>query len=95
MALDYLSGAPMSMPGAVPGASQALNPMAPIPGAIGGAAPAFPQLPLGMMNPAELQYTAETQEDGTVLLRVVHPNGAPGPVVQVIKPPKPAGSKTA
>jgi hypothetical protein len=71
---------------------------APAPPPMGGPAPQMPGLmssPMGgiampapqPMDPASMQYDNETQMDGTVLLRVRGPNGEPGPVVQIIKPP--------
>lgn len=74
----------MPMPGGVNG----------IPGASGAPAPPYPTLP-GEVDPASLQYMNETQTDGTVLLRVKNPDGTPGPVVQIVKPPAPkkAGGK--
>jgi hypothetical protein len=48
----------------------------------------YPTLP-GEVDPASLQYLTETQADGTVLMRVKNPDGSPGPVVQIVKPPAP------
>lgn len=45
------------------------------------------------MSPANMKYTNETQADGTVLLRVLNPDGSPGPVVHIIKPPSLKGGK--
>lgn len=59
-----------------------------IPGATGAGAPGYPTLP-GTVDPAKLNYTTETQQDGTVLLRVQNPDGTPGPVVQIVKPSTP------
>jgi len=40
------------------------------------------------LSPAEMQYQAVTQEDGTVLLHVVKPEGGLGPVVKIVPAPK-------
>lgn len=54
-----------------------------IPGAMGPGAAPYPM----PQTPATMKYTNETQQDGTVLLRVQNPDGSPGPIVQIIKPP--------
>lgn len=48
--------------------------------------PAPYPLPMGPPDPASMKYTTETQQDGTVLLRLLNPNGTPGPVVKIVKP---------
>lgn len=48
----------------------------------GMAAPPMP------MTPADMQYQAVTQEDGTVLLHVLKPDGQLGPVVKIVPAPK-------
>lgn len=58
-----------------------------IPGATGPGAAPYPTVP----HPSSMQYTNETQADGTVLLRVKNPDGTPGPVVQIVKPPTAKG----
>lgn len=68
-------GAPVP-PGPMPGPGG-------IPGATGFPPPPFPMPP----HPGDMKYTTETQADGTVLLRLLNPNGTPGPVVQIVKPP--------
>lgn len=60
-----------------------------IPGAQGAGAPPYPVQP----SPATMKYTNETQQDGTVLLRILNPDGSPGPVVHIIKPPAMKGKK--
>ena len=50
-------------------------------------------LPPMPIDPGRMQYAAETQVDGTVLLRVKNADGSFGPVVQIIKPPKNAASR--
>lgn len=99
-------GAPLPPPAAMgppPGAAPPMPPVVPpfqrplgtplppngIPGASGPGAPPYPQ----PMTPANMKYTNETQADGTVLLRVMNPNGTPGPVVHIIKPPAMKQSK--
>lgn len=69
-----LGGAPMPGAGGPPNG---------IPGATGPGAAPYPTMP----HPSTMQYTNETQQDGTVLLRVKNPDGSPGPVVQIVKPP--------
>lgn len=95
MALDYLpAGGAGSMPAAVPGAGQ-LAPMGPTP-----AMPMAAQVP-GMMppemggSPADQQYIAVTQEDGSILLHMRKADGSLGPAVKIvnaIKPKKPPGA---
>jgi hypothetical protein len=53
-----------------------------------GGMPMFPPIP---MDPSQVRYDTETQTDGTVLLRMRNPDGSPGPVVQIVKPPKLGG----
>lgn len=45
------------------------------------------------IDPASMQYDAETQVDGTVLLRVKSPDGQKGPVIQIISPKQPKAPK--
>jgi len=84
----------------VPPAPGAASPMpgGPMPGAGGipGAMGTPPMAaPTGPPDPASLHYLTETQQDGTVLLRVMNPDGSPGPVVQIVQPKaaKPGGKK--
>lgn len=56
-----------------------------IPGATGMPPAPYP-MPPGPPDPASMKYSTETQQDGTILLRVMSPTGAPGPVIQVIRP---------
>lgn len=74
-------GAPMPAPGGPVGPPNG------IPGAGGPGAPAYPQ----PQHPGTMKYTNVTQADGTVLLRVLNPDGSPGPVVQIVKPPTAKG----
>ena len=46
---------------------------------------AAPPMPLG---PADIKYQAVTQEDGTVLLHVLKPDGQLGPIVKIVPTPK-------
>jgi hypothetical protein len=59
---------------------------------MGGPAPLMPPMPL---DPASMQYAAETQVDGTVLLRVKNQDGSFGPVVQIVKPKQAGGGGSA
>ncbi len=92
--LDYLSRGGLTMPGSAAGP------------AAGGGMPAPPQPsgpPMGAMVPpgmgpsgppggqAPPEFKAETQSDGTVLLRVMNPDGSMGPVVRIVSVPKPKG----
>jgi len=70
-----------SLPGPPPQLSAAM-PAAGAPPLGGMAAPPMP------LSPAEMQYQAVTQEDGTVLLHVVKPEGGLGPVVKIVPAPK-------
>ncbi len=44
-----------------------------------------PQFMPAQQNPANMKYEAITQQDGTVLLRMINADGTPGPVVQIVK----------
>ena len=97
MALDFLppggTGAG-SMPAAVPGSGQ-LSPVGPSPAVpMGGQIPGM--LPPEMVGgPADQQYVAVTQEDGSILLHMKRPDGSLGPAVKIvnaIKPKKPPGA---
>lgn len=46
-------------------------------------------LPNMGLDPSTLQYRVETQSDGTLLLRILNPDGSLGPVVQHMAAPKP------
>jgi hypothetical protein len=88
--------APPSPPPAVGPPSMGAPPMAGPPPGAGITAPSgpinpgmFPQMP---PDPASMQYDTETQADGTVLLRRKNPDGTPGPVVLITKPPAPKAS---
>jgi hypothetical protein len=56
----------------------------PLAGPVSG--PMFPAMPL---DPSSMLYDAETQSDGTILLRIKNPDGTLGPVVQHLPAPKP------
>lgn len=98
MALDFLpgsAGGAGSMPAAVPGMGQLSAMPGPLP-----AVPQGGQIP-GMLppemtgQPADQQYVAVTQEDGTILLHMKRPDGSLGPAVKIvnaIKPKKPPGA---
>jgi hypothetical protein len=102
MALNYLGSgtAPGTMPAAVPGGSQVSDSLGPIQGrspiapqlsaAIQQAMPVSNPGQPGLMPPgpqnALPQYTAVTQEDGSILMHLNKPDGSPGPVVKVISP---------
>jgi hypothetical protein len=46
-------------------------------------------------TPADQQYVAVTQEDGSILLHLKKPDGSVGPAVKIVnavKPKKPAGA---
>lgn len=105
--LGSMSKGPTTMPAGVPSpgaGSGAPGPMSmpapPPPGAMGGFPVPNPMGPpmdpvAGMGGPMPMQeFEAETQSDGTVLLRVKKPDGSPGPVVKIITlggKAKPAG----
>ncbi len=86
------------MPGAVPGVppqsptghtapvAQQMQPQAPNPQA--GLMDAMGLSAMIPPDPSQMRYHTETQSDGSVLLRVLNPDGSAGPVVQVIPPPK-------
>ena len=75
--------------------------------AAGGGMPMPPQPagpPMGAMMPfgmgpsgppggggASPEFKAETQSDGTVLLRIMNSDGSMGPVVRIVSVPKPKG----
>lgn len=77
------------------------------PPSLGAAMPAVGAPPLGGMaappippGPADIQYQAVTQKDGTVLLHVLEPSGELGPAVKIVPAPKsgmqaPAGGPMA
>src|SRR5262249_28024188 len=101
--LDNLSGLsmPFSIPGTPPpsdtGSVVAPPPAsAPVPAPVSSpmAGPVPPNLfpLLSQFDPANARYTAETQSDGTILLRIQNPDGTPGPVVQHLPPPKMKGA---
>jgi len=98
MALDYLnSGGPPSLPSAVPGGmGMAMSPApatSPLSSAISPAPGSVPT-PQPPPGPADMEYIAVTQSDGTVLLHVKNPDGTPGPAVKIVnavKPGKPPG----
>jgi hypothetical protein len=102
MALNYLGSgtAPGTMPSAVPGGSQVADTIGPIQGrspiapqlaaAIQRAVPVSNPGQPGLLPPGPQnvlpQYTAVTQEDGSILMHLNKPDGSPGPVVKVISP---------
>jgi len=67
--------------GPPPGLAAAMPPIggAPLGGMPGPAAP---------LGPADMQYQAVTQEDGSVLLHLMKPDGQLGPVVKIVPAPK-------
>lgn len=93
-------GGGQTMPSSVPGASQTADtigaikgrsPIAPqLAAAIQNAAPVSNPNQPGLMPPGAQQnlpqYTAVTQEDGSIIMHLNRPDGSPGPVVKVIKP---------
>lgn len=99
--------APSSMPMAVPGAQPPgptgdLALVLPPPGSLGappqqgapvtsrmGGMPMFPPMDV---DPAAMEYHTETQDDGSILLRMKNPDGTPGRVLEVLRPPKPKGA---
>ena len=102
MALNYLGSgtAPGTMPAAVPGGGQVSDtigaikgrsPIAPnLAAAIQNAVPVSNPGQPGLLPPGPQntlpQYTAVTQEDGSILMHLNKPDGSPGPVVKVISP---------
>lgn len=82
-----------TMPGANPsGPTGALTPPGLGMNTILGAS-AFPPLPMPM-DPSQLQYATETQDDGSVLLRIKNMDGTMGRVVKIVPPPiKGGGAK--
>lgn len=102
MALNYLGSgtAPGTMPAAVPGGGQVADTMGAIKGrspiapqlaaAIQNAVPVSNPNQPGLLPPGPQntlpQYTAVTQEDGSILMHLNKPDGSPGPVVKVISP---------
>ena len=110
MALNYLGSgtAPGTMPAAVPGASQTADAVGPIQGrspiapqlaaAIQNAVPVSNPGQPGLLPPGPQntlpQYTAVTQEDGSILMHLNKPDGSPGPVVKVISPINPGSKKS-
>jgi hypothetical protein len=102
MALNYLGSGtgPGTMPSAVPGggqvsdtlgAIQGRSPIAPqLAAAIQQAVPVSNPGQPGLLPPGPQnilpQYTAVTQEDGSILMHLNKPDGSPGPVVKVISP---------
>lgn len=94
---DPLMGGSAAMPQAagapLPGTTGLVAPVgapsvAPVSSPIGG--PAFPAMPL---DPANLKYHNETQSDGSILIRLLNPDGSMGPVVDIVRTPKPKGAK--
>lgn len=108
MALNYLGSgtAPGTMPAAVPGGGQVADTIGAIKGraaippqlafAIQNAMPVTNPGQPGLTPPGPQntlpQYTAVTQEDGSIVMHLNRPDGSPGPIVKVIKPIN-AGSK--
>lgn len=93
-------GGGQTMPASVPGASQVSDSLGPIQGrsavapnlaaAIQQAVPVSNPGQPGLLPPGPQnqlpQYTAVTQEDGSILMHLNKPDGSPGPVVKVISP---------
>ena len=46
--------------------------------------PAPPQA----VNPADIKYGTITQTDGSILLHLLNADGTPGPIVDILQPPK-------
>jgi len=102
--LNYAAAAPqpgITMPSGIPGAGGAFDPTMPsgMAGLGGGGAPMSfgGGMPMaGMMPPgapeAPDKFLAETQEDGSILLRWKGPGGRPGPVAKIVPPIKPFNS---
>lgn len=102
MALNYLGSGtqPASMPTAVPGGGQVSDAIGAIKGraaiapqlaaAIQNAVPVSNPGQPGLLPPGPQntlpQYTAVTQEDGSILMHLNKPDGSPGPVVKVVSP---------
>jgi hypothetical protein len=100
MALNYLGSGtgPGTMPAAVPGGGQVSDAIGAIKGrgtiapnlaaAIQQATPVSNPGQPGLLPPGPQnvlpQYTAVTQEDGSILMHLNKPDGSPGPVVKVI-----------
>jgi hypothetical protein len=79
--------APPSAPAGIPAGliAQLAQGGGPQPGGVISAVDGTPQFMPATQNPANMKYEAITQQDGTVLLRMVNPDGTPGPVVQIVK----------
>lgn len=94
---------PGTIPAGVPGAPQSPAPLPPTPpihmrghhSAHPSALAAIMKAPSGpgavTPPPAPLEYKAITQDDGSVLLHRLNPDGSLGPVVRLIPPIKVAG----
>jgi hypothetical protein len=95
------AGVPQQPPGGpMPDVVQP-TPPGPPPG-LGAALPAIGAPPMGGMaappqplGPADMQYQAITQEDGSVLLHMMKPDGALGPIVKIVPAPKNPMAQTA
>ena len=99
--LNYLGAAPRpqagaTMPGGIPGTGGMFDPtLSPQaaqsfsnPSALMGSLGAPPPAMMSPDDPAGQRYSAETQEDGSVLLRLKNPDGSMGPVVKIVPPIK-------
>lgn len=62
-----------------------------IPGAMGTPPAAYP--PMMPQSPADMKFLNETQQDGSVLLRLINADGTPGPVVKIVPPPVKKGKQ--
>lgn len=104
--LNYLGAAPapqmgLSMPGGIPGSGGMQDPT--LSPQMAGALSSPPMMgsPMGMPgmmspdDPASQQFSAVTQEDGSVLLHLRKSDGSLGPVVKIIPPIKRSGQKSA
>ncbi len=95
------TGQPIAPAGVSPDLAQPVGLGFPIPPMAGDQGPGTPlpvgglPLPAGVpLQPAGLpEYVAETQADGSVLLRIKNPDGSPGPAVKIIPPLKQGGGR--
>lgn len=99
--LNYLGSLPtpqggQSMPQGIPGAGGPMDPTLSPQAALAAPAPSFGGMPMGGMmadpnDPGMAQYSAVTQEDGSILLHLKNPDGSLGPAVKIIPAIKKSG----